>query len=278
MLNNKCDFYSSQWYGGPFSSLLKLTPLNSEVIPMEIFSNMSVDIRSNNMAMWLYRGALQTWHVLPLIQGTKDQTAVKYLITKVTYPYSSVDPFYLQAVLKEALKETWMLTYNGVQFPLKATLNEVLDYTPFPSRQLQGQGINTNQPYIFIPSYIFYTGITKTLREYLSPLYLFPVENFKTGVFLSQLFFCEQIDLVPEEYDFHFTTTFFKVTHKTIYDASFRNVNIDMYKSQSSPVVESLTVRVCIDEFFDNSNKRENSCRILWSYNLILFVLFYHLV
>jgi hypothetical protein len=166
MLNNKCDFYSSQWYGGPFSFLLKLTPLNSKVIPMEFFSNMSVDIRSNSMAMWLYRGALQTWHVLPLIQETEDQTAVKYLITKVTYPYSSVDPFYLQEVLKKALKETWMLTDNGVQFRLKAALNEVLDYTPIPSRRLQDQGIYTNQLHVFISDYSLFTGFPMTMNIY----------------------------------------------------------------------------------------------------------------
>jgi hypothetical protein len=104
------------------------------------------------------------------------------------------------------------------------------------------------------------------------------VQSFKTGIFLGQLFFCEQINLEPEEYDFHYVTIFFKLTNKTIYDGSFQNVKVDRYENQSTAIFESLTVRVCIDEFLEHYSKSENSCQILWSYNLMLLVLSYHLV
>jgi hypothetical protein len=188
-----------------------------------------------------------------------------------------VNPFNLQTALQKALEETWMLRYNGVELQLKVALNEVLEYYPTFSKDLHVKNIYINQEYIFVPDYNKYKGFPAFLFEYLSPLYSFPTDSFKAGIFLSQLFLCEQIDLEPEEYDYFYATIFLKVTNKTIYGASFRDAQIDIFRNSSSLISKS-TVRVCIDEFLDHYNRRDFSCLISWSSNLMLFVLFYHIV
>jgi hypothetical protein len=219
---------------------LKLTPINNKTIPGEFFSKLPKDDdKKNKLAPWLHRGAMQNWSVIPLIQAPEDEEAVRYIIATVTYPSNYANPSYLRDVIKQALTETWFLKYEEEEYPLSVKLNEIIKYSQASIDTLHGGRIGTINitTLFYLADYLMYKMQLVSSDDYLIPLY--PTEWIKTGMFLTKLFLCEQVDLLPEEYTFSQFEIYFEVTKKALYDGEFRVVS-------GTP---EETVRICIDEF-----------------------------
>ena len=84
---------------------------------------------------------------------------------------------------------------------------------------------------------------------------------FVSELFITKLFLCRQVDLIPVEYHDNGDSIFFKVRNITIRD--FRRVNVKMNSllmASNNSNTTLQTIRICLNEFqhtfpFDNAKR-----------------------
>ena len=242
----ECRFYSHRWIGGPFVITLMLKPDTSKYkIPKAYFENMPRRNRNDRMAKWLKRKTMKQWKISTFYHTSDDGDSVEYLIIEAKLQFSSVNPKHIEETVKAAFDDTWYILNENKKITLKLYFSEGRSYIVYLV-DFGTRAVSTAQNYTY--SYtLFREGDNDSNENEDDPLfyvsdrvYVPPVGD---QILLTKLYFCHQVDLLPDEYeDDNNKRIFFTVKNVTLYD--FRRVN-----SITSGDVVKQTVRVCLSEF-----------------------------
>ncbi|XP_045179784.2 uncharacterized protein LOC123539283 [Mercenaria mercenaria] len=266
LINNTCDYYSREWIGGPFAVMLRLSPLNKDTfLQSSFFRDMSTQNKNDGRARWIRRKTLKQWKFLVLYHPFQNQfTSVEYIIVKTTYPSNSVDPHFLMASVSKALEDVWEINYLNSTFYFKVSLNEYFKYDLIFHDDILSMGIMGINIHPF--KFAYYPELMKCILNIDYEFMLFPVSDMHEneldeGFFVTKLFFCEQIDLLPEEVSYYNICpagVFFKVKNVTLHTFSrvtLPGATLNTAKTSTTfPTLDGMTVRVCVDEFEQNTS------------------------
>jgi hypothetical protein len=260
LFNNRCEYFSSKWIGGPFAVMLRLKPVaNGIFIPYSFFEGMDESKRYDRQARWIRRGQLKFWNFRVLYHLSKNQNFVEYIVVRAVYPSSHVDPNFLHKSVKGALGKIWHIDVQNLTYTFRVSLNDFVDYELVSRDAILSIRVNESFNELYLPSI---ETCVKDVTQLDYEKILFPVVlnqdevQLKEGFFITELFFCDQVDLFPEEFDLLkcSKTIFFKV--KNVVLDKFRFVakgevtleqNID--GGTISRKLYNETVRICASEF-----------------------------
>lgn len=233
-LGNKCDFHSTEWIGGPFTAVLKLSPLEKarKINISTIFDQME-SLRYDKKARWLKRNAMRAWNVQTLYKPSVNKKYVDYILVFSSYPKNSINPRKLQNVLKNTLKETWFVEDDGTNIRLKVELNYFEHY-------MRKRGENGMD--VYVSSMLLFNDYMANEDESLFPILFKDDEKFgHIGLYINKLFLCDQIDLFEDEFEIiSVNSVLFKVTNTTLYETEYR-------------ITEEGKIRICVNNFPVNS-------------------------
>ena len=214
-------------------------------IPKAYFENMPRRNRNDRMAKWLKRKTMKQWKISTFYHPSDDGDSVEYLIIEANFPFSPVNPKHIEDTVKAAFDDTWYIVTDNDKITLKLYFSEGKSYIVYLIDFVTGAG-STAQNYTH--SYALLREGDNDSNDYEEePLfyvsdrvYVPPVGD---QILLTKLYFCHQVDLLPDEYeDDNNKRIFFTVKNVTLYD--FRRVN-----SITSGDVVKQTVSVCLSEF-----------------------------
>ena len=263
MINNRCDYFSKQWIGGPFVAMLRLTPVKKGAsIPSSFFTKMPVRKRNDRRARWIKRGKLKSWTFIVLYHLSRSQTFVEYIVVKAVYPSSYVDPHVLNKSVKQVLGSIWKIDVENTSVPLRVEFNNYIRYQLLLKDLLVYIGINVSKDIGYVPQYVgcnLRRGKVDVLDEILFPVVSeFDVYLLQKGFFVTELFFCDQVDLLPEEFTISVTclnTIHFHVKNITIHRFSLIPANdatLLIGIDETNTNFDKQTVRICAHEFEQN--------------------------
>lgn len=238
--NNKCGYQSTSWIGGPFAVMLRLTPVGeNSLIPLSFFTELPMAYKYDRKAKWLKRNALKQWNFVFLYHHAQNKAFVDFIVVKATYPSNSVNPNHLAKLVKAALRDTWLMTYGNSTITLNVTLNKynMYDYVTFEVSE------NATHVKEFCPVTMICVGLSVQNKfcekERIYPVLQTDENQLNWGIFVTELFFCDQVELFPEEFTYRCLALYFKVRNKTLH--SFHKIVNELNGD--------LKVRVCVDEF-----------------------------
>lgn len=218
-LGGRCQFFSKEWIGDPFTVVLKLIPLDRLTkLHASVISNIQSEFKNDPKPKWLKRKAMKNWIVRTLLyRPSADKKYIEYFVAFSQFPFSSVDPSRLWAIVQRTLNETWRLTVKNTTVPLQVQFNRRDQYQKVHRSYLQSEGIIIDQEYGYINSY----STHKDSEE----RYLFGVYDMyyysKGPVYLNELFFCNRIKLMPEEFEESRDFILLKPTNEVLFPAQY---------------------------------------------------------
>jgi hypothetical protein len=269
MINNRCGYFSKQWVGGPFVVMLRLTPLSNDK-PMQnsFFERMDKSKRHDRQARWIKRGQLKFWNFHIFYHLSRYHNIIEYIVVKAVYPSKYVDPHILYQSVKESLGRIWHIDVENSTFTFKVGFNDHIKYRLIFKETMVHFGINKSNEFAFIPSFeLFCKTVPKDkfnsgmeYNEVLFPAISYIDENvLNEGFFVTELFFCYQVNLYQEEFEFQsscLNTIFFKVTNVTLHRFSLVKTNDEKLQNtgdeKKSNSLAKQTVRICASEFPNN--------------------------
>ena len=228
-------------------------------ISRNVFDDMPQNIRNDNLAKWLKRKTMKRWKLTSFYHLSADNVSVDYLIVQARCPFHSVSPKYIEETIKRTLEEPWYIYDKNKRIPLKMFMNEgnsyvirnvdISDKFNGSTKKIKNIEIkNSNSEFALINS-------ANLMSDESEDAILFKVseglwEPLLEEILITNLFFCIQVDLLPEEYEDNTNRIFFKVTNTTLYD--FRRVNSIAENDHNIPFPQ--IIRVCLSEFGKPTN------------------------
>lgn len=239
-LNNQCGYHSNSWVGGPFAVMLRLMPVRKNMlIPFSFFTDMPTTYRYDRKAKWLKRSTLTKWNFVFMYHQARETAFVDFIVVKATYPFTSVNPNYLAKMVNRALKDTWLMAYGNSSMELQVTFNK---YNSYKFVTFAGT-VNSTHDHGFCPSAITCLGLNIQnefcIKELINPIIPISEKQLNEGIFVTKLFFCDQVELLPDEFSYNCLSVLLYVKNTTVH--SFSKV-MDLLNGD-------LKVRVCVDEF-----------------------------
>ena len=260
MVRGKCEFYSNRWIGGHFAiSLRAEAAMNKFKISRTFFDDMPQNIRNDNLAKWLKRKTMKRWKLTSFYHLSADNVSVDYLIVQARCPLRSVSPKYIEETIKRTLEEPWYIYDKNKRIPLKMFMNEGNSYV-IRNVDISDKLDESTTEIINIDIKNYHSEFALINKDDI----LYKVseglwEPLVNEILITNLFFCDQVDLLPEEYEDNGISIFFKVTNTSLYD--FRRVNsiteipksyFELYGMFQVPVPQ--IIRVCLREFGSTTN------------------------
>jgi hypothetical protein len=254
LVRGKCEFYSDRWVGSRFAVTLRVEPAtNKSTFSRAFFDEVLKIDWSDKFAKWLIRKTMKRWEIVPFYRLSENNVSVEYLIIQATRHFISVNPKFIEQTIQKTLKDFWYIFYEDKKIPLKVMLTKGKSYVLRRIDNKAGDspsvlGANPKTVYMLIrDGYIFNSNDSKD--KYL---HIVPGGEWKPiveEILITNLFFCNQIDLLPDEYVINAAhTIFFKVKNTTLFD--YRRVYTLKKPLAGMPEV----VRICLSEFGQTIN------------------------
>ena len=239
-------------------------------ISRAFFDEMPQAEKNDITAKWLKRKTMKRWHIVSLYHLSADNISIDYLIVEAKYPFKSVNPSNIERTVKMTLENYWYIFDKNESIALKMFMNmyeesfvvhsEIPKVPELPKRD--------NRTYISSHFSEDHGRLYNLMGEDLlkpDDILLYKVsmglwEPFEEVILITNLFFCIQVDLLPEEFEDYTYSIFFKVKNVTLYN--FRRINsLRENSSLEKPGIYggSQTVRVCLHEFGITSNVADSN-------------------
>ena len=267
LVHGKCEFYSNRWIGGPFAISLRAEAATNEFkISKAFFDEMPQNVRNDNLAKWLKRKTMKRWKLTSFYHLSADNVSVDYLIVQARCPFLSVSPKYIEQTIKRTLGEPWYIYHKNKRIPLKKYMNKGNSYVVGTVRNIEEHNVSLNATEVkemkTIASVFALMNSDNLMSTELEDALLVKVPeglwvSLKEEILITNLFFCNQIDLLPEEYEDNGISIFLKVTNTTIYDFHRVNSIAEIPRSfnengHNIPIPQ--IIRICLREFGKPTN------------------------
>jgi hypothetical protein len=278
-VRGKCEFYSDRWVGSRFAVTLRVKPAtNKSTFSRAFFDEVLKIDRSDKFAKWLIRKTMKQWEMVPFYRLSQNNVSVEYLIIQATRHFISVNPNFIEQTIQKTLKDFWYISYENKKIPLKVMLTKGKPYVLQRIDKDAGNSpsvLSANPKIVYMlikDGYIFNSNHSK--EKYL---HIVPGGQWKLiveEILITNLFFCNQIDLLPDEYVINAAhTIFFKVKNTTLFD--YRRVYTHKKPLAGMPEV----VRICLSEFGQTNNIGNSNhmfLNVLQMFSLAMYVWHLH--
>lgn len=219
--------------------MLNLIPVPKNMFSFSFFTDLPTTHRYDRKARWLKRNTLTEWNAMLMYHQTLETAFVDFIVVKATYSFSSVNPNYLVKMVNRALKDTWLISYGNSSMALKVAFNK---YNSYNFVTFAGT-VNSTHDHGFCPFAITCFGLNPQnnfcFEELINLILPISEKQLNEGIFVTKLFYCDQIELLPEEFSYICLSVVLNV----------KNITLDSFSKVVDLLSGDLNVRVCVDEF-----------------------------
>ena len=157
--------------------------------------------RSRSEDIFLKRNVFQSWKLRLLYKSEESDEFIQHFVAQVLHVSAdmSINPTSLLQMIERSLHQPWRIDLAGKSYDLAISLDVNYDYEPLTHEE------NGFVKIFYAPTWLIFWANhvhsrqikrNQVLTEVTDGLY-----DFYTGtIFISRLFFCEQVELLPDEY------------------------------------------------------------------------------
>ena len=195
-----CKVFGDKWFADAISINFVLTP-KTKIQVKEIEDILHRKNCSPTEKILLKRGTFQSWKLRLLYKSEESGLLIKYFVAQVLYESRdlSINPIPLLQRVETSLHQTWRIELPDKSYDLNVGLDVNYGYSSHAYKE------NGSVEMLYAPTWLIY-WVNDVLyrqieRNRLLKEVIDDIGRLPNGVIvISKLFFCEQVELLPDEY------------------------------------------------------------------------------
>ena len=195
--NDGCKVLGYKWFADAISIYFVLTP-RTKILAKEIEDILD---RSPSEEILLKRNTFQSWKLRLLYKGEESGVLIKHFVAQVLYERRdmSIKPITLLHRIETSLHQSWRIELPGKSYDLTVSLDVNYGYPSYAHKE------NGSVEMLHVPTWLSYwadfVSNRQIARNQLLQKVIDDFDFFPNGfIVISKLFFCEQVELLPDEY------------------------------------------------------------------------------
>ena len=260
--NNECKIYATIWYHFGYKIHIKMNPVSEELLPLSAFDSLT-QRQERNYKTWFDAKGIPLDHFILYAELVKVQN-ISYARKLSLIVGSKKLPFNASQTLmmvEQAMSQQWVIRLNGRRYHYDVIFD---DYTSFV---FDGNMIRTNfyDPTVLEPIRPpkIYKRVLPVARDVL----------LETDFYITKMFFCEQVQLLPEEW----VAIWREEIRLNITETGINKVLGDGQFSVYVNDNGERDIRICVEDFdpqyYTHASKASVSCLSVFAY-MCVFILF----
>ena len=242
-----CKVFGDKWFADAISINFVLTP-NTRLLAKEIEDILHRKNRSTSEEIFLKRNTFQSWKLRLLYKSEESGVLIKHFIAQVLFESRdlSINPIALLQRVEASLHQPWRIELPDKSYDLNVGLDVNYGYSSHAYKE------NGSVAMLYAPTWLIY-WVNDVLNRQIERNQLLKevidgIGRLPNGfIVISKLFFCEQVELLPDEYVMEQTNIYFLKEGKYLEKGVYTQFGI------KNPVF-----RVCLSEF---QGQKSNSFR-----------------